>query len=125
MLRRPPGSARTDTLFPYTTLFRSQPAAALRLRVGPEEPEAPVGERRPRRPGLLPVEHPAAARVVAVCGGPEGGEVGARLRLRPALRPDAFAGRHRRQEAVLLLLRAVLEDDRREDRKSTRLNSSH
>src|SRR3546814_11491277 len=23
MLRRPPGSARTDTLFPYTTLFRS------------------------------------------------------------------------------------------------------
>src|SRR3546814_4143589 len=24
MLRRPPGSTRTDTLFPYTTLFRSQ-----------------------------------------------------------------------------------------------------
>src|SRR3546814_10257602 len=23
MLRRPPGSTRTDTLFPYTTLFRS------------------------------------------------------------------------------------------------------
>src|SRR3546814_15046052 len=23
MLRRPPGTARTDTLFPYTTLFRS------------------------------------------------------------------------------------------------------
>src|SRR3546814_18809116 len=23
MLRRPPGSSRTDTLFPYTTLFRS------------------------------------------------------------------------------------------------------
>src|SRR3546814_1578284 len=26
MLRRPPRSTRTDTLFPYTTLFRSQPA---------------------------------------------------------------------------------------------------
>src|SRR3546814_4134164 len=28
MLRRPPRSTRTDTLFPYTTLFRSIPAAA-------------------------------------------------------------------------------------------------
>src|SRR3546814_9132153 len=28
MLRRPPRSTRTDTLFPYTTLFRSGPHAA-------------------------------------------------------------------------------------------------
>src|SRR3546814_16990005 len=27
MIRRPPRSTRTDTLFPYTTLFRSDPAA--------------------------------------------------------------------------------------------------
>src|SRR3546814_9057831 len=27
MIRRPPRSTRTDTLFPYTTLFRSQPEA--------------------------------------------------------------------------------------------------
>src|SRR3546814_18208931 len=27
MIRRPPRSTRTDTLFPYTTLFRSKPAA--------------------------------------------------------------------------------------------------
>src|SRR3546814_2093034 len=27
MIRRPPRSTRTDTLFPYTTLFRSAPAA--------------------------------------------------------------------------------------------------
>src|SRR3546814_9552829 len=27
MIRRPPRSTRTDTLFPYTTLFRSLPAA--------------------------------------------------------------------------------------------------
>src|SRR3546814_6584244 len=26
MIRRPPRSTRTDTLFPYTTLFRSMPA---------------------------------------------------------------------------------------------------
>src|SRR3546814_19830962 len=30
MIRRPPRSTRTDTLFPYTTLFRSQ--ARVRLR---------------------------------------------------------------------------------------------
>src|SRR3546814_19451647 len=29
MIRRPPRSTRTDTLFPYTTLFRSLHAAAL------------------------------------------------------------------------------------------------
>src|SRR3546814_3213800 len=28
MIRRPPRSTRTDTLFPYTTLFRSELAAA-------------------------------------------------------------------------------------------------
>src|SRR3546814_4699277 len=32
MIRRPPRSTRTDTLFPYTTLFRS--ARGLRERVG-------------------------------------------------------------------------------------------
>src|SRR3546814_5272959 len=37
MIRRPPRSTRTDTLFPYTTLFRSVPIptkrSPLRLRV--------------------------------------------------------------------------------------------
>src|SRR3546814_5726458 len=33
MIRRPPRSTRTDTLFPYTTLFRSTgPGASLRVR---------------------------------------------------------------------------------------------
>src|SRR3546814_14133826 len=31
MIRRPPRSTRTDTLFPYTTLFRSSCAARLRM----------------------------------------------------------------------------------------------
>src|SRR3546814_12456911 len=31
MIRRPPRSTRTDTLFPYTTLFRSALGPALRL----------------------------------------------------------------------------------------------
>src|SRR3546814_8795366 len=32
MIRRPPRSNRTDTLFPYTTLFRSDPPAGAELR---------------------------------------------------------------------------------------------
>src|SRR3546814_6591596 len=35
MIRRPPRSTRTDTLFPYTTLFRSKPdARRLGARLG-------------------------------------------------------------------------------------------
>src|SRR3546814_461529 len=50
MIRRPPRSTRTDTLFPYTTLFRSRPGAAVgdrdaRLRARPEG-------ARPRRQSL-------------------------------------------------------------------------
>src|SRR3546814_431070 len=34
MIRRPPRSTRTDTLFPYTTLFRSRLATAVIARRG-------------------------------------------------------------------------------------------
>src|SRR3546814_5021235 len=34
MIRRPPRSTRTDTLFPYTTLFRSSATAAADRRAG-------------------------------------------------------------------------------------------
>src|SRR3546814_2411469 len=34
MIRRPPRSTRTDTLFPYTTLFRSSPRDSRRQRRG-------------------------------------------------------------------------------------------
>src|SRR3546814_6854377 len=36
MIRRPPRSTRTDTLFPYTTLFRSQPACEILPQRGRE-----------------------------------------------------------------------------------------
>src|SRR3546814_6207748 len=38
MLRRPPRSTRTDTLFPYTTLFRSQRNLCASLQVTPDRP---------------------------------------------------------------------------------------
>src|SRR3546814_9736427 len=43
MIRRPPGSTRTDTLFPYTTLFRSDPGACRPRAAGP--PARPPGGR--------------------------------------------------------------------------------
>src|SRR3546814_3425327 len=49
MLRRPPRSTRTYTLFPYTTLFRS-------LRTGHRQSALPLPETAPRdidRPGRL------------------------------------------------------------------------
>src|SRR3546814_2944841 len=46
MIRRPPRSTRTDTLFPYTTLFRSQPLFLLALHQGQDGREG----RRLHRP---------------------------------------------------------------------------
>src|SRR3546814_6338055 len=47
MIRRPPRSTRTDTLFPYTTLFRSAAAATAPVRTPPAS--------RPTRPGATSV----------------------------------------------------------------------
>src|SRR3546814_16147099 len=40
MIRRPPRSTRTDTLFPYTTLFRSQDRKRIRAAGGAEDLDA-------------------------------------------------------------------------------------
>src|SRR3546814_3062250 len=40
MIRRPPRSTRTDTLFPYTTLFRSQCTGRLSARRGTRQPSS-------------------------------------------------------------------------------------
>src|SRR3546814_5246581 len=45
MIRRPPRSTRTDTLFPYTTLFRS-------LDVTPDEAQAMIDRYFERFPGI-------------------------------------------------------------------------
>src|SRR3546814_2325371 len=44
MIRRQPRSTRTDTLFPYTTLFRSNPATSLwyQDRSGDNTKNAPI-----------------------------------------------------------------------------------
>src|SRR3546814_18941609 len=76
MIRRPPRSTRTDTLFPYTTLFRSpvpperaRPDARARTALGeyPRGAALPAGRRGDRpclarslrgRPALLPAREP-------------------------------------------------------------------
>src|SRR3546814_15137934 len=83
MIRRPPRSTRTDTLFPYTTLFRS------RLR----RIEGGAGAVR--------------------------GDPARRDRSRPAACPCHAAGADAHGVAPAGVFR------RGQDRKSTRLNSSH
>src|SRR3546814_4377376 len=58
MIRRPPRSTRTDTLFPYTTLFRSELVAAEQHRHAAREQE------RGEQVLDLPQTHRLDARVV-------------------------------------------------------------
>src|SRR3546814_5396282 len=51
MIRRPPRSTRTDTLFPYTTLFRS--IANFALVLDPNHRSAAMGEPDPDIAGQL------------------------------------------------------------------------
>src|SRR3546814_8509109 len=48
MIRRPPISTRTDTLFPYTTLFRSQRPRPAALRGAVRGTAAPAARDRER-----------------------------------------------------------------------------
>src|SRR3546814_12796602 len=55
MIRRPPRATRTDTLFPYTTLFRSGQHVRIRC---------PLDDRRPKKGRAVDsrrARHPAAA----------------------------------------------------------------
>src|SRR3546814_17938972 len=101
MNRRPPRSTRTDTLFPYTTLFRS-PA------------DNSASTRRAWR--LLTVRTSVLSE-----SGPESSSRSTESNISIVLGRRYLQGVHSndsaRQMAFLLALRG--------DRKSTRLNSSH
>src|SRR3546814_9882641 len=62
MILRPPRSTRTDTLFPYTTLFRSQstpnpPSDKLGDKPG-DNPDEKPGNKPDDRPGDTPGDKP-------------------------------------------------------------------
>src|SRR3546814_2099703 len=63
MIRPPPRSTRTDTLFPYTTLFRSRHALSHRDHVRPDLRRGPLQELGPQR-----AHHAATRRAVAAGG---------------------------------------------------------
>src|SRR3546814_12017177 len=98
MIRRPPRSTRTDTLFPYTTLFRS-----FTFRPEPDGAGATVAHGGT----LCPVPCRTGARSLRCC-----------RRCRISRRSPAHAGRSRRSDAPAC-------PETGGDRKSTRLNSSH
>src|SRR3546814_15584659 len=53
-IRQPPGSTRTDTRFPYPTLFRSRQVVF--GEIGVERIARPVGKRIELQPARAPVE---------------------------------------------------------------------
>src|SRR3546814_7917272 len=64
MIRRPPRSTRTDTLFPYTTLFRSVAIVRTLPARAIEQPAGDVG--RDQRTGFVILELVDAAFAAAV-----------------------------------------------------------
>src|SRR3546814_11904095 len=67
MIRRPPRSTRTDTRFPYTTLFRSR-GTAFQERVWKVFLEIPVGTTVTYAEIARRIGRPGAARAVAQAG---------------------------------------------------------
>src|SRR3546814_6945713 len=121
MIRRPPRSTLTDTLFPYTTLFRSLLLIAAleveRADIGPRrhlvlaEVEALVAARHFLPDILVGVQRVAALVDIAQLHRLADADFAAVRLFRPG---DKLEQRG--------LARAVRPD---QDRKSTRLNSSH
>src|SRR3546814_14773746 len=141
MIRRPPKSTRTDTLFPYTTLFRSV------SRLGWSVREPPIGQRAADVGGsrLFCTDHAAALwcawkrsrrgdRVYWRAIGARRGRAGA-VPERHALLDLGGGGVHRAvghrgsKRAGHVHVNPGIERNwqgpEQGDRKSTRLNSSH
>src|SRR3546814_8952164 len=112
MIRRPPRSTRTDTLFPYTTLFRSAEAGpGIGIGAfgdGVDEGRAAMVERLPVGIAVGPLYRPFEGGVEALRLHFDGVGVIGRV---AALHGVGGHG--------------VSSSERSRDRKSTRLNSSH
>src|SRR3546814_15315703 len=89
MVRLPPRATRTETLFPYTTLFRS-----LRRRPGRPGPGGGRGRRRGRDRGGRGPEGQGQARYQEGRGPEEEAGQSGRVRHRGAPRPDREGARH-------------------------------
>src|SRR3546814_8445047 len=134
MLRRPPGSTRNDTLFPYTTLFRSGRQVGIEkfhVEGSVVDDQRCIGNevqrrRRYRLEQRLVLQELRAEAMDALC-----------LRRHVAFRIEVFAEGASRWHMVQQFQGGDLDDavaggrieaggfGVENDRKSTRLNSSH
>src|SRR3546814_14093220 len=129
MIRRPPRSTRTDTLFPYTTLFRS---SLIQRRTDLEAQATRLEEDKAREGSLA---HDAAEAIKRLTA--EAEQIAMRLKETEAVRPDLDDRIARAdiiaRDAELDLAKAMTKQASEQaelrvaqaDRKSTRLNSSH
>src|SRR3546814_5811083 len=109
MLRRPPRSTRTDTLFPYTTLFRS--IAVARTQSFADQIRVAAVRAIQDAVDLAKAVQPVGRRIVSRFGA----EITDKIEIARRCCAD-----HPRATPACELRR-----DAAEDRKSTRLNSSH
>src|SRR3546814_4022022 len=124
MIRRPPSSTRTDTLFPYTTLFRSQEAAANATTAGAgpvaQAQSAPtIGQ--PLEAGVLDALR--GGESVAVVSVKDDGEVSGNHAENITSGPNAIDGGAFANTAGITTV--IQNSGSNVDRKSKRLNSSH
>src|SRR3546814_2108221 len=112
MIRRPPRSTRTDTLFPYTTLFRS--VAALLALVG-------FLYWRHHQEQVAGTQGEQFQQAIDALGANKVDEASKQLAPLAASDIDGYRAMARFTEADILLQK----NDLKGDRKSTRLNSSH
>src|SRR3546814_10537622 len=123
MIRRPPRSTRTDTLFPYTTLFRSRRSFEHTLRAM----MATNHLGTPRNPVVHPVVAQAAREVLNKSDNERSGVLSTAMSFLGLYRDPTVAA----TTAACDWRIADLVDAGRPvslylvDRKSTRLNSSH
>src|SRR3546814_1611773 len=124
MIRRPPRSTRTDTLFPYTTLFRSARSIFMGGEIGP-------GRISGRQDSIIDImgdahllEHGGQRAGWTWCIGEQqyvtafGAEIRQRLRYARIGRLPVMQDAPDVAKQCVVIIRDL-------DRKSTRLNSSH
>src|SRR3546814_8172886 len=117
MIRRPPRSTRTDTLFPYTTLFRSPQVEALADIAEPWVADLTTQDSTAAMAETVLAAMPPR---FALAGLSMGGYVALEIMARAPERVTRLALLDTRFQTD-----SAEEAARRRDRKSTRLNSSH
>src|SRR3546814_6932000 len=119
MIRRPPRSTRTDTLFPYTTLFRSPVSLAAQASPAANDPL-----NIPQDITIFGLDDPNNRKATAIVNGHviTGTDVDQRLALVISASRNEISAEEM-QRLRMQVLRNLIDETL--DRKRTSLNSSH